>query len=241
LHVATPSHWLMRKVEQSMLAATVVEARVVPNGVDLSLFQPADRLRVRMGLGIPREACVLVFIADRPRTNRWKDFQTLRKAVGLVSERIHERPLLMLAVGDEAPPEWVGQAVLRHVPYDAERANVARYYHAADVYVHAAHVDTFPLTVLEAMACGTPIVATAVGGIPEQVEDGETGFLVPPGDAPGLASRVEALLVDDELRLRVGRQAARNAKHRFDVRQQLDTYLNWYAELVEREGRARSA
>jgi glycosyltransferase involved in cell wall biosynthesis len=112
---------------------------------------------------------------------------------------------------------------------------VARYYQAADVYVHAARADTFPNTVLEAQACGTPVVATAVGGIPEQVEDGRSGYLVSAGDAPALAERLTQLLSDTELRGRMGIQAAEAARRRFDLSRQADAYLDWYRMLVHRD------
>src|SRR3546814_3518586 len=76
----------------------------------------------------------------------------------------------LLALGDSGPDEKVGNTELRFVPYQSEEAVVASFYHAADIYLHAAHADNFPTTLLEAAACGLPVVATAVGGIPEQVE-----------------------------------------------------------------------
>jgi glycosyltransferase involved in cell wall biosynthesis len=95
--------------------------------------------------------------------------------------------------------ERIGAAEVRFIPYQANQESVARYYEAADLYVHAAPADTFPNTILEALACGTPVVATAVGGIPEQVEDGQTGFLVPVGNARALAERLTQLLSDHQL------------------------------------------
>ncbi|HVX31203.1 MAG TPA: glycosyltransferase, partial [Nitrolancea sp.] len=77
LFVATPSQWLMRKVEQSILAPAVAEARVIPNGVDLSIFRPGDRQAARAELGIPQDAHVLVFAANVIRDNVWKDYRTL--------------------------------------------------------------------------------------------------------------------------------------------------------------------
>jgi glycosyltransferase involved in cell wall biosynthesis len=124
---------------------------------------------------------------------------------------------------------------LRFVPYQKDPATVARYYQAADVYVHAAHADTFPNTVLEAMACGTPVVATAVGGIPEQVDEARTGFLVPAGDAQALATRLMDLLSDDVRRKNMGIEAAEDACRRFDLRLQVDAYLEWYQALVQHE------
>ena len=112
----------------------------------------------------------------------------------------------------------IGQAEIRHLPYETEPRRVALHYQAADVYLHAAFVETFPLAVLEALACGVPVVATAVGGIPEQIVDGEVGFLVGKDDAQTMAARLELLLRDGQLRARFGQLAAARARERFDVR-----------------------
>jgi glycosyltransferase involved in cell wall biosynthesis len=232
LYIATPSRWLMHKVEQSMLAASVVEARIIPNGVDLSIFHPADKRAVRAALDIPQGAKVLLFAATAVRENTWKDYRTLRMAVDRVVEHLHGYKVLFIALGEDAPAEHVGQAEVRFVPFQKDPEAVAQYFQAADVYAHAARADTFPNTVLEALACGAPVVATAVGGIPEQIDDGRTGFLVPAGDVEALASRLVQVLSDDALRQRMGIQAAKVARRRFDLRRQVDAYLEWYAKLV---------
>lgn len=234
LFVATPSHWLMRKVEQSMLAPAVEEARVIPNGVDLSIFRPADRRAARMELGIPQDAHVLLFTANVIRDNVWKDYRTLREAIRLAAESSQERQIHLIGLGDDGTSERIGRAEIRFVPYQDDPAIVARYYHAADIYVHAARADTFPTSVVEALACGIPVVATAVGGIPEQIDDGQTGLLVPAADEHLLAKRIVQLLDDDALRQRLGEAAAATARERFDLVRQVDTYLHWYRELVER-------
>jgi len=246
LYVATPSRWLMRKVEQSMLAPAVQEARVIPNGIDLSVFHPPeDRHAVRSVLGIPQEAKVILFAANGIRMNIWRDFEMMRGAVARVAERMDGQSVLFLALGDDAPPEHIGRATVQFVPYQKDPKVVARYYQASDVYVHAARADTFPNVVLEALACGTPVVATAVGGIPEQVKPLErwnvetfhpfseaTGILVPPGDAEAMADAVVALLTNETLRKRLGEHAAEDARKRFDLERQVEAYLGWYEELV---------
>ena len=96
-------------------------------------------------------------------------------------------------------------------------------------------------TVLEALACGKPVVATAVGGIPEQIEDGRTGFLVPAGNAKALAERLTHLLSDNDLTQRMGRSAAEAARRQFDLQRQAEAYLGWYKELMEQKTAERLA
>jgi glycosyltransferase involved in cell wall biosynthesis len=254
LYVATPCQWLMRKVEQSILAPAIVEARVIPYGVDLSVFHPADRQATRVALSIAPDARVMLFTANGIRLNIWKDYQTMRAAVALLAKRCHGQDILFLALGEDAPAERIGRVEVRFVPYQQEPETVARYYQAADIYVHAARADTFPNTVLEALACGTPVVATAVGGIPEQVKglgvangamckttfglwdvDEATGVLVTPGDAQGIATAIEFLLSDDALRRQIGANAAQDARKRFDLERQAQAYLAWYQAIVAQQ------
>jgi glycosyltransferase involved in cell wall biosynthesis len=251
LYVATPSRWLMHKVEQSILAPAVIEARVIPNGVDLSLYQPApDKAAVRAALGIEPGTKVLLFAANGVRTNQNKDYPTLRQAVAQVAEQRGGSPCLFIALGEDAPPERVGTAEVRFVPFQKDPRVVAQYYQAADLYLHAAHADTFPNTVLEALACGTPVVATAVGGIPEQVSglavpggplpalneyraEEATGILVPPRDPQGMASSCTYLLHDAGLHQCLSANAARHARQKFDLQRQVDQYLEWYEHVLQ--------
>ena len=154
-------------------------------------------------------------------------------AVARVAERARDQAILYVVLGEDAPTERTGQAEIRFVAYQKDPSAVARYYQAADVYLHAARADTFPSSVIEAMACATPVVATAVGGIPEQVDDAQTGFLVRPGDAEALATRLSQVLSDDNLKCRMGMQAAEVARRRFDLHLQVNSYLEWYQEIIQ--------
>ena len=101
------------------------------------------------------------------------------------------------------------------------------YYASSDIVVMPSHHESFGMVALEAMACGTPVIASDVGGLAELVQDGETGFLVPGGDPAAMAERLRCMLSDKELLARLGRQAA-NYAERYDwkgiTRQIMDLY-----------------
>lgn len=88
-------------------------------------------------------------------------------------------------------------------------------YMQADIYVLPSHLEAFPIGLLEAMACGLPCVATTVGGIPEIIEDGVNGLLIPPGNASGLSEALWKLIADPELRHRLGQNARETIQQRY--------------------------
>lgn len=249
LRIATPCRWLMDKVERSALAEGMVEGRVIPYGLNQPLFRPRDRREARRLLGLPEDGLVFLFSADNIRNNLWKDFKTLREAVGRFAAQ--GREVLFVALGETAPEERMERVVIRFVPFERDTARVAAFFQAADIYLHAAKADTFPQVVLEALACGTPVVGTAVGGIPEQVKGlaglpgadatatwarGEaTGALTPGGDAAAMALTLEALADDPGLLAELSRTAAADAARRFDIAREVDDYLAWFAEMREQD------
>jgi glycosyltransferase involved in cell wall biosynthesis len=235
LFISTPSRWLMAQVEQSMLAPAIAEARVIPNGVDLTVFCPGKKEEARAFLQIPQQDKVLLFVANAAKSNVFKDFHTIHEAALLVGAQLRTERIRLIVLGESAGSEHFENGEIRFVPFEQDRRVIARYYRAADVHIHAAKSDTFPNTVIEARACGTPTVATAVDGIPEQVEEGRTGFLVPAGDVAAMAARIEQLLMNDVLRAQMGAAAAETAARLFDLRVQAVTYLEWYQKIIREQ------
>jgi glycosyltransferase involved in cell wall biosynthesis len=240
LNVAAPSRWMMQRVRESMLGACVAQSRVVPTGIDLSVFRPAERAAARERLDIPQDAKVLLFVANSARRNVYKDYGMLAASVEGLAGACKGQKVLFIALGDSAAGDLHADVEIRFVPHVKRSDEVARYYQAADVYVHAAAADTFPRAVLEALACGVPVVATDVGGIPEQIRslnagvqpDDATGIAVPAGDVEAMTRAMARLLTDDALRHTLGRNAAADARSRFDLETQADSYLSWYQTLT---------
>jgi glycosyltransferase involved in cell wall biosynthesis len=230
LSLVCPSQWLADKVRQSILMPGAERLKVIPNGVDTSVFKPGDKAAARERLDWPKEAFIVMFAANGVRQSIWKDYPTMREAIRLAGEKAGGRTIRFFAVGDTAPPEQAGAVKIEFLPY---RDSLAECYQAADVFLHAARADTFPTTILEALACGVPVVATAVGGIPEQIIEGETGFLVPAGDAPALAERLVRLMQSPELMRAMAAAASRDAADRFSLDRMVSNYEQLYREVIE--------
>ncbi|HEX4667112.1 MAG TPA: glycosyltransferase [Chthoniobacterales bacterium] len=231
-YLATPSRWLLNKVERSIVRPAVIESRVIPNGIDLEVFRAGDPAAARARLDLPADADVLLFTALSIRENVWKDYRTLRTTIARLGERGTLRPLIFLAVGEDAPNEKIGRAEIRFVPFMEDPRRVAEFYQAADLYLHAARADTFPTSILEALACATPVVATAVGGIAEQIVDGETGILTPPGDAGAMAEAIAGLLDNPERRQAMSTRAEAAGRRLFGRERMVRDYLAWFEEIA---------
>lgn len=232
LYISTPCNWLMQRVERSMLSFHAT--RVIHNGVNTSVFRPIDKRKARQALDLPLDTTILLHVAKRGEQSRYKDNVTIEQAVTKISrEKMSSKSPLFLRLGGEPSTEAINGAVIKQIPYQSDTNTVAYCYQAADVFMHAAHADTFPTTVLEALACGIPVVTTNVGGASEQVEDGETGYLVPPGDHVAMASRVLQLLSDPTRAQEMGRRASEMAQKRFNMEKQVDEYLEWYREVID--------
>jgi glycosyltransferase involved in cell wall biosynthesis len=161
-----------------------------------------------------------------------KDFTTLLDALTLVAA-----PCRVRLAGDGPALTAVASALARNglshrVELLGARADVPNLLARSEVFVLSSRSEGFPVSVLEAMAAGLPVVATDVGGVREAVEDGETGFLVPAADSEALAGALDRLLVDGELRRRLGAAGRARALSRFDVSRYRAAYGELYWERL---------
>ena len=226
-HVATPCQWLMGKVEGSLLADRKLDGRVIPNGVNLSIFHPGSGSEARSRLGLEQDRKIVLHAGAYARTSPWRDYNLLEKALMNLDSDV-----TLLCVGEAGEPTRLGRLEVRFVPTVSDPERMADLYRAADVYAHPAKQDTFPTTILEAMACGIPVVATSVGGIPEQVDDGRTGYLVSPGNVTAMRNRIVKLLEDENRQHAMGTRAAEAASERFDAVKQATSYVDWFQEFA---------
>ncbi|WP_376778549.1 D-inositol-3-phosphate glycosyltransferase [Kitasatospora kifunensis] len=196
---------------------------VVHPGVNLEVFRPGDRRAARERLGLPLDAMVLLFAG---RIQPLKAPDVLLKAVAVLLARrpeLRERLVVPVVGGPSgtglAKPQslqklaaqlGIGDVVRFHPPVG--QLELAEWYRAATVLAMPSYSESFGLVALEAQACGTPVVAAAVGGLPVAVRDGETGALVPGHEPEQWARALEPYVTEPELVARQGAAAARHAQ-----------------------------
>jgi len=202
----------------------------IPNGVDTERFAPtADIAEARRELGIgAADPVVGIVAALRPEKNHALFLEMARR---LVQQLPATR---FLIIGDGPCRDSLEQAARElgltlHVLFLGSRDDVPRLLAAMDVFALTSHIEANPVSILEAMSVGRPVVATDVGSIHEAVVDGETGFLLRPGDAAGLAERVTRLLCDQSLRRSMGAAARRAVVERWS----LDAMVRGYERLIQ--------
>lgn len=218
---------------------------VVPNGVDLEMFRlDLETGDLRRSLDFSPEHRVITNVGGmRPV----KDHPTLLRAFARVHAR-HPAARLLIVGGSLRPEprlelERLAESlhVTPAVVFAGLRHDIPAILALTDIYVNSSTFEGMSNTILEAMAIGKPVVATAVGGNAELVVEGETGFLTPAGDAERMAERIAALVADDALRGSMGRAARTRVERHHAMARMVSTYCHLYQETWERHRLRRRA
>lgn len=188
---------------------------VVPNGVDLNQFENVSGKDIRRQLEISVGRKVIVFVG---RLHPIKGLGYLVRAMKLVKERNKDAVLVMVGGGEEKgrlEKLAADLGLLEDIRFVDSVASeeVPRFLMASDVFVLPSMSEGFPNVILEAMACGLPIVATRVGGLPEIIEDGKNGLLVEPGNPEQIAGSILQLLGDDRVREKISENNREKVKN----------------------------
>jgi D-inositol-3-phosphate glycosyltransferase len=240
---ATPAeyaqlHWLY--------GANINKVVTIPPGVDLDRFKPIPQNLAKEQLGIPPDHRSILFAG---RIEPLKGIDTLLRAIALIQKRVPEavENVCVTIIGGDpwSPSPDKEMARLQEMREELEVANIVtflgakeqdelpNYYSAAEMVIMPSHYESFGMVALEAMAMGTPVIASEVGGLAFLVQDGVNGFHVPSRDPEALAERIFTLLNDEECRRTLGRQAHRHAQ-KYDWSIIVNRMLKVYANLVPR-------
>lgn len=220
-----PSRWMADMAARSGLLPPVT---VIGNGIDLDSFRPSGKAAARRALGIDPQRTVLAICAGALADTR----KGVPEALTVARAAAAYRPLV-LAIGRPAPAlaKAFPDLDLHFSGFVTDRRTLATNYAAADALLYPSSADNQPLTVMEAMACGTPVLGFDYGGIPELVRQDEHGWLVPTGAVDALVQATMGALADPNRLRRWGAAAAQRARQEFGWDRCLAAHLALYRSL----------
>jgi glycosyltransferase involved in cell wall biosynthesis len=216
------SQWLAEIAGRSPIAKACGGMRVILPGIDTTVFKPQDKNLCRKQLGLPADAFVIM--------TGGASLTDANKNVPWLLEQLSHLPdlggVIVVAFGEGAVPV-PDRLDVRFTGGIRERHDLAQILAAADIFVSASLMETYGLTLVEAMACGTPVVAFRVGGIPEAAPEGQGAMLCAPQDAAALIQAVMKLRGSPQLRDTLS-EAGRETTH---VRNAPGSFANRFAQL----------
>jgi len=228
ISIVCPSDWIAECAARSTLFRDR-DIRVIRNSVDLRTFKPVPSGRARALIGLESTRPTLLFGAMSATTDPRKGFDLLESTLRSLHSTLAN--VQVVVIGASGPGQTsLDHRSIRYLGNLHDEAELALAYSAADVLVVPSRQDNLPNTVVESLACGTPVAAFHVGGIPEMVEHQRTGFLAEPFDTEQLARGISALLAHDR-REQLSRDSRTRAEKLFEPQTVAASYNALYASL----------
>ncbi len=228
--IVTPSRWLADSVRRSSLLANA-ELHVIPYGLDLDLFRPSDRAAARAALDLPPDRPLIAFGAMWALEDHNKGADLLAEALEKVDTDAD-----FVVFGSDRVPDGLSRTGFAAGSITDE-SRIAQVYAAADVTVVPSRSENLPLTVMESLACGTPVVAFRIGGIPDLIEHQVNGYLAEPFDTADLARGIAWVLENPERHARLRAAARAKAERDYEITHIARRYLALYEDILSRPTR----
>ncbi len=229
LHIVAPSRWLCGLAKESMLNRFSVNH--IPNGLDMKIYRPLDRDECRSRLGIPKNKKVLLFSAFNLEDRR-KGGDLLWKALGKIPSSLRDDICLLVIGEGKNISQLIDGMDLINLGFIEDDELKAVVYSSADLLVFPTRADNLPLVLQESMACGTPMVSFRVGGVPELVRPGLTGYLAEPEDPDSLVKGIVQMLEDDNLRTKLSESCRAIALEEYPLKKQANSYIELYESIL---------
>lgn len=229
-----PSRWLGEQARKSSVFGHR-DIRVIPNGLDLSIYRPIEKILARRLLQLPEDKYLVLFGASRSTSDPRKGFAPLMAALERLPQVSHRRDQIELVVFGASSSTGIEQPSIpiHYVGTLHDDLMLALLYSAADVFVAPSLQDNLPNTIMEALACGTPVVGFHVGGIPDLIEHEANGYLAAPSDPDDLARGISWVLEDSDRWQSLSVRARQKCEQEFEISHIARRYVNLYEEVLE--------
>lgn len=225
--IVCPSQWLADRVKDSYLRG--YQVKVISNAVDIEVFKSKNKNSIREKYGFPiRKKIILCLAADLD--DERKGVKYFFKSL----KYIKVKNWMVITAGKVINRDIIKDVdiEIKQMGYIEGKNNISDIYNLADIFCISSLDDNFPTTVLEAMACGIPVVGFDVGGIPEQVVEG-CGIMVKSKDAKALGKAMERLLTNDEMRRNFSENCRKRVLKNYTIKEFVDNYIKIYNESLK--------
>jgi glycosyltransferase involved in cell wall biosynthesis len=229
LHVVSSSDWMNAQARRSALLRDARSFQIIPLGLDTQSFKPIDRSSARQALAIDNERFVVGF-ACADLSSRDKGGSLLVEALNALAD---QAKITLLAFGAGKLPDSSGRYQITELGSISSPPLQSLFYSACDVFAAPSRIESFGLTALEAMACGTPVVAFRTGGFVDVVTQGETGLLeTTVGSVVGLQDQLRWMLQHPTERQNMGLAARQRVEKHFSSALMAKRYVELYNRLL---------
>ncbi|MEA5575028.1 glycosyltransferase family 4 protein [Anabaena sp. UHCC 0451] len=230
LTIVAPSNWLAEQAKASILSRYPIHC--IPYGIDTEAYQPIDTQQCREVLGLPIGRKVIMFGATNLNETRKGGDLVFNALQNLPHSLKEETVLLTFGNKGEEIAKQIGMKVFSLGYLNSDRLKSIAY-SAADLFIFPTRADNLPLVLQESMACGTPMVSFKIGGVPDLVRPGITGYLAQPEDTQDFCDGIVKLLEDEQLRKTMSQNCRAIAISEYSLELQASRYIKLYKQVLQ--------
>lgn len=231
INIVCPSFWLYNKLHDSFLSHC--NASVIKNAVDVSIFKPYNKSRVRESLGIPNDRFILLFVAHHGLSSVFKGFDYLVESL-ITSYKRGLKPFLII-IGNKKDVDFCKIGLRgKCLGTISDERLMAKYYSSASALIVPSTAENVPLVVIESLACGTPVIAFKLGGIPEMIDHKRTGYLANPRTVKELTEGVQWLMrLENNEYNTISQWCRETALREYSLENQVKKYMDLYSSIIK--------
>lgn len=227
LNIVAPSLWMKNKIQQSILQDKPIS--IINNGVDISIYKPLDKKESREELNIPLEKKIILYVANGGVDNIWKGWEYVKN---LALKYKNNQEVIFLCVGGHKNEKFSNENII-YIPFVSDQNIMAKYYSSADLLLFSSPAESFGLVLVEALACGTPVVCFEVGVVSEIIEHKKNGYIAKYGDVDDLKNGIEYIfsLKKEEI-VKNKEDMIKLVANKFSAQIMVEKYLQLYQSLL---------